>query len=36
MSLQKGDIAEPFIQVEETADGVLKDIKFVNDDNFMM
>ena len=34
MSLQKGDIAEPFIQVEETADGVLKDIKFVNDDNF--
>ena len=34
MALSKGDIAAPFIQVKEDENGVLQDIKFVNDDNF--
>ena len=34
MAFSKGDIAAPFIQVKEDENGVLQDIKFVNDDNF--
>ena len=34
MAFSKGDIAAPFIQVKKDENGVLQDIKFVNDDNF--
>ena len=36
MAFSKGDIAAPFIQVKEDENGVLQDIKFVNDDNFVI